>query len=157
MIHLGDLLGTLLAADLEVEVEGQGAADQERAHVLRVDGNLTAVRALALTQREAPEDGGTGDEQLGLRHFDAWALAQPAPKLVVAHQLRELGEWFLVGGEGWVEPAGWVVGFGVWVGDWVAGDGEFDGVHDCAFGDEVALVDVVFLEETRDTLGLVSF
>ena len=151
MPHLSDLLGALLAADLEVEVEGQGAADQERAHVLRVDGDLAAIGALALGQREAPQDGGARDKELGLCDFDARALPQPAPELVVAHQLGELGEGLLVGGEGWVEPAGWVVGFGIWVGDWIAGDSKFNSVHDRAFGNEVALVDIVFLEKTWDT------
>lgn len=59
-----------------------------------------------------------------------------------------LGERFLVGWEFGEQPAVWVVGLGVGVEFRVAGDGEVDGVDYGALWQPVAVVCVVFFEET---------
>jgi hypothetical protein len=61
-----------------------------------------------------------------------------------------LGERLLVGGEFGFQPTVRVVGFGVGVQFWVAGDGEVDGVDDGALGEPVAVVRVIFFEEAGD-------
>jgi hypothetical protein len=85
-----------------------------------------------------------------LGNFDTWALAETAAKLMVAHELGEFSEWFLVGWECRVEPSCWVIGFWIRVGNWVASNSQFDSMDNRALGDEVALVDIVRLEKTRD-------
>lgn len=68
-----------------------------------------------------------------------------------------LGQGLLVGWEFREEPAVWVVGLGVWVEFWVAGDGEVNSVDHGALGQPVAVVSVIFLEETGNACRFVSW
>lgn len=122
-----------------------------------VDWDLSSVGALALGQGEPPENSSTGNQEFRLSNFDTGAHAETTAKLVVSHEFGEFGEGFFVRRERWVEPSLWSIRFGVWVGNRIAGDGQFDGVDDSALRDEVALVDIIFLEKTGDACCLLAF
>ena len=147
-----DLRPALLAARPQVKLKRQRAADDVARHALGARGGQEggAVGGAFRREDKGPEDGAAGDEELGLGEVDAGAGAAADAELVVADEGGVLGEGFAVRGKVRGQPAARVVGLRVRIEGGVAGDGLLAGVDDGALLDEVAVVDVVLLEQVRD-------